>query len=273
MNETLKRNITIASKKAEKFMQSIWPLMIFPGAVLVFGILNYIAFGIFDNIEIYSPWVNSGSGEYGGIVSSDKEAWIGWLAITISTLGGVISIFGTLLVIRFDQRYLLPIIIGQSLIIIDSLIAGYLFTGMSYVVMLTTSIINWFQLKKVDDSNEEKNHNSMMNMMWWAIIGAVVIIYFLIGLTVLLAFEGDWSDETVWFNWIDIICSSIVVGSWFTMLRKDKLAFLGFLPTDLAYLISYFAMGYWATGISCFIYLFSDTVSMLSWISKDWKEN
>lgn len=266
MNVELKSRITAISKKAETFMHSKWSLIIFPGAVLIFGILNYIAFGTFDNVEVYSPWVSNGSGAYGGVLSTDEMAWVGWTAITISTLGGVISIFGTLLIIRFDRRYLAPILIGQTLVIIDAIIAGYLFTGMSYLVMVTTSVINWFQWTKDNDDD----HSSMMNMLWWAIIGAVVVIYVLIGTTVLLAFSGDWSDETLWFNWIDVTCSGVVIGAWFIMLRKDKWAFAGFLPTDMLYLISYFAMGYWATGISYFIYLFSDSASMTSWIAKDW---
>ncbi len=254
--------IVKVSESSQKFINSPLSLFLFPGTILIFGILNLFAFG-FLGIEVYSPWINNYSHT---VTSSGEYAWLGWLAISISMLGGTISILGTLLIIRLDRNFIWPILIGQSLIIMDAVIAGYVFTGLSYVIMVTSSVYSWWTWGKVDEGDSSV---SMMNYKWWIVVLTTVIIYLAIGSILSLTTQSQLIDPTDKFTWIDLTCSAVVVGSWIVMNKKDKSAFAGFITTDIIYLFAYFAMGYWATGVYYFVYIFSDTASMFSWVAKD----
>ncbi len=255
--------ITNISKKTQIFINSNWSITLFPGVILLMGIFNLISYR-YLGVQVTTPWVNSGGVSYG-----DANDWIGWIAITISSVGGSISVLGTLFVIRFDKRFIIPIVIGDALVITDAIFAGYVFTALSYLLMMSSGIYSWFVWNNQDDESDNK---SIMNKTWWFIILGLVLTYITIGVVIVLSFPAFFNnsdDPHNILNWIDIVCSGVVVAAWIVMTRKDKLAFTGFLSTDMLYLITFFIMGYWGTGMSYFVYLFIDSTSMVSWITKE----
>ncbi len=256
------RVIAKVSEKAQKFINSPKSLFLFPGIILTFGIFNLIGYGFFG-VEIYSPWINNSTNT---VTSSDANAWLGWLAISISVSGGTIAMVGTLLIIRLDKRFIIPVLIGETLIIFDAIIAGYVFTGLSYAIMAGSSLYIWWTWNNQDD---EESTKSMMNWIWWIVVLSVVIVYMVVGALISILTKSQLVDPSKVFTWIDLSCSAVVIGSWILMNRKDKSAFFGFISTDAIYLVVYFMMGYWATSVYYVVYLMSDSVSMLSWIAKD----
>ncbi len=251
------------SEKAQNFINSPKSLFLFPGIIFIFGIFNLIGYGFFG-VEIYSPWINNSTNT---VVSTDPNAWIGWLGISISMLGGTIAMIGTLLIIRLDKRFIIPVLIGETLIIFDAIIAGYVFTGLSYLIMAVSAIYIWWSWNS--ESDDEDSTKSTMNWIWWVIILSTTIIYMIVGALISTLSNSPLVDPSEMFTWIDLSCSAFVIASWILMNKKDKSAFIGFISTDILYLVVYFMMGYWATSVYYVVYLMSDTVSMFSWVAKD----
>lgn len=265
-NKTKLQNI---SGKANNFFLSKWALIIFLGMVIFLGIGNFINYGLNPSTGgIGTPWVSDG---YVGVNTS--SSWLGWFEITISTIGSTLSIMGVILVIRFDKRFIIPLLIGETLTVIDAIVIGYVFTGMSYILMMILAIYNYIMWDKSDDDNLDK-----MNLRIWFFVIFGFLAYICIAVIILygmsnLKFDGsgynDYYNMSSFSAWNDIISSGIVTFAWFVMLRKNRWSFIAFIITDITYLITFFMANVWATGTSYIVYLFSDTTSFISWIDKE----
>ncbi len=240
------------SKKSKKFLNSKWSFVIFLSGILLIAILNYVMFALGD-ITINLLIKINGS----NIISvNSSTAWLGWLEITISNIGTMCTISGIILTIRFDKRFIIPLVIGETLVIADSIIIGALFTGLSYIIMLSFAIFNYVKWK------EDKNDGSKMNTKYWLFCASVLIIYISIGIWIKFLI----TDTPMFNDYNDVISSGVVTVCWFILLRKSKWGFIGFFITDITYLILFFSSGLWTTGAGYIVYLFIDSISFISWI-------
>ncbi|BDU67363.1 MAG: hypothetical protein TYPL_0160 [Candidatus Tyloplasma litorale] len=249
----MENKIKQISKKSNEFLNSKNAFVIFLGGVLFFSIINYFLFAFNSDFEINTL--------FGNIVRSSSNAWIGWFEITISTIGSLLTISGVILTIRFDKKFIWPLLIGEVLIIIDAIILGAFLTSFSYFLMIISAIYNYYKW------NTEFDNQNKMNLTNWIIV--VIFILFYIGFFTTIMFSFSDYDYKVLADWNDIISSGIVVASWYIILRKSKWGFLGFLITDITYLLYFFTSGVWASGSSYIVYLFIDSTSFISW----WNSN
>jgi hypothetical protein len=65
------------------------------------------------------------------------------MELFFGNVGSFLTIAGVILTIRFNRNYIYPQLIGETLIIIDSIIVGGVFTGISYFFMILTTIVNY----------------------------------------------------------------------------------------------------------------------------------
>ncbi len=267
------------SAKTNGFMNSNWALFLLPGLVVAMGVLSLFLFGFNTSIfasdgvrgfAVYIPWVG------GDVTVGSEWAWLAWFEIIIASLGSSLTIFGVVLTIRMDKRFVFPLVAGELLVIIDAIIVGYVFTALSYVLMVSAGVWSWFQWNKVDEDD-----SNQMSIKHWIFVGTALLAYILLGASILAAFPEllSYTNEETGkhltsiqyvFNWADVICSGVVAASWFILLRKNKWGFLGFVVTDLIYIIMFFAVQVWATATSYIIYLVGiDSISFISWWNKD----
>lgn len=244
------KKINIISTKADSFIKSKWSFFIFVSAILFFGIINLIFFVLIDGFEIISPWVEND-------ISINNYSWLGYVEIFIATIGSSLTIAGVVMAIRLNRKYIYLSIPGEVLVIVDAIIIGALFTGLSYFIMIVISIYNWYTWEKESDNKVHKIRLSLF----------IISIYVVIGLLIIGLFNYNDAYKNI-NNYIDVIASGIVVGSWYLILNKKSVGFIGFVLTDVAYIMLFFSVGVWATGSSYIIYLLIDITSYVSWHSK-----
>lgn len=253
------------SDEVNKFFFSPKVFIILLGIVF-FAILNYVFFSLgYEWAATDNPW---GFGTDGIITGTDPDAWFGYLNITISTIGGVTTIFALILTVRLDKSFIIPMIIGETLVLADSIMIGAVFTGLSYFFMICASIYNYIKW-----GNGGKDDMSRVTNITWILSSLFFVAYLLFGLTFvqMSGFNGGLigSFSDVWGNWYDVIGSGIVVVAYVLMYKKFKYTFFAFLATDIIYMIFFFQLGLWSTAASYIVYLFTDTTSMLTWWYKD----
>lgn len=229
--------------------------------LLIIGVLNLLNFG-FGSGSVSNPWFDEGT-----ITINSKHAWLGWTEILISTFGGVTIVLSDILIIRFDKRFILPLIIGSTLTIIDAVLVGYTFTAISYVFMMIVGIYSYFQWNKDEDETNK------MNKDLWLFAALLFFVYSAFGL-LLVQTEGvniGYPDglTSVW-SWSDVIGSGVVLTSYFLMLKKSKYGFFGFVASDIVYILAYGYAGLWvSSGMYAIYFFFIDSPSLLSW----WETN
>ncbi len=242
------------SKSANNFLQSYKAFIFFLGGLFIISIVNIIMFTFnINGFTIDTQW-------WGSIDVHSSNSYIGWFEIIIAALGSILTIWGVIWTIRFDKRFIYPLVVGESLVVIDAIILGLVFTGLSYVIMIASALYNFFMWNKVDDSDE-----SQMNLFNWTIVIIFVILYSVGGFVSVLAITGQINGV----NASDILSSGVVAASWYVVLRKSKWGFITFVITDVIYLILYTTTGVWATGSSYIVYLFIDSTSFISWWSSN----
>ncbi len=240
--------INIISNKANNFLKSDWAYVSFLGGMSIITILNLFLFG-FGEITIDTVW-------WGSINSTDSNSWLGWLEICFAGVGSTLTIWGVIWTLRFDKRFIFPLMIGETMVVIDAIVLGWTFTAISYILMMISAMYNYILWNKEDDNI------SKMDLFNWIMVGAFIIIYSIggIGLSMVMI-EG----KLGFVNYNDVISSGIVVASWYVILRKSKWGFVTFVATDILYLFAYLSVGVWATGFSYLVYLFIDSTSFISW--------
>lgn len=270
MKSEIKRNNLNFIDKINKFFFTPKIFLIL-GGILFFAILNYLFFGLgFDWAGTSNPWGFGEPNENGGftVVGNGPDSWYGYLNITISTLGGLLTIFALILTVRLDKKFIIPVLFGESLVVLDALLIGALFTGISYVLMIFASIYNY-----ITWGNREEDNKSKMNLKVWFFLGSFLFFYIFIGLLYIgiSDFNGGLTGSfiSVWGNWYDVVGSGIVVTAYFMMYQKWKYSFFIFLITDFIYMIFFFQIGLWSTASSYIVYLFTDSMSMITWWNKD----
>ncbi len=247
MESTVINNI---SKKANGFLQSNLAFVFFLGGMVVVTTMNLFLFGFLDGFSIDTIW-------WGTITKESINSWIGWFEIVFSGLGSTLTIWGVIWTLRFDKRFIWPLAIGETIVVVDAVMLGWTFTAVSYLLMIVSAIYNYIQWNKEEDSEPK------MDLFNWILISSLLAIYIVAGLTATgIAFGGL---TAVACN--DVISSGIVAASWYVVLRKSKWGFVTFVITDILYLVFYLSVGVFATGFSYLIYLFIDTTSFLSWWS------
>lgn len=241
------------SNKANAFINSKWSFILFLGGIGFFAVVNYtmFIFGIND-FTIDTAW-------WGSVRSTDVDAWVGYGEITIGTLGSLLTISGVILTIRFDKRFITPLLIGESLVILDAFILGAYFTCFSYALMMISAFYNYLQWNKEGDDTSPQ-----MDLINWIIVGVFLVIYIGIGLGAI--FGTNLYDQNDFMSYNDIISSGIVVACWYMVLRKSKWGFVGFVITDITYLILFASAGVWVAGSSYIVYMFIDSTSFISWL-------
>ncbi len=245
--------ISSVSKKANNFLNSNKAFIFFLGGVVVSSLINVIMFSFnINDFTIDTLW-------WGSISVNDSNSYIGWIEIIVAAFGSLLTIWGVIWTIRFDKRFIYPLVVGEVLVIIDAIMLGLVFTGLSYVLMVISALYNFFMWNNVDEDNDSK-----MNLFNWMIIIIFITIYCVGGIILVASVSGKVNG----FNIVDIISSGVVAASWFVILRKSKWGFVTFIITDIIYLIVYLSVGVWATACSYAIYMFIDSTSLLSWWEK-----
>lgn len=241
--------IVSLSNKTNSFLKTKYSFIAFLGGIIFFWILNYIMFGFsINDFSVSTPW-------FGDILSSSSNSWIGWTEITIASLGSLLVITGVIMVIRFEKNFIIPLTIGNVLVILDASIVGAIFTALSYFLMLCSGIYSWIQWNKdADDDNKMTNKKYI-----FFTIG--LVIYFLVGFLISNQVYGS----IEWTTMIDVISSGIVVFCWLLLFNKNKYGFIGFFLTDITYIILFSAQGLIAAGSSYIVYAFIDSTSFISW--------
>ncbi len=245
MNNSIVNNI---SKKVNGFLQGNLAFVAFIGGMLIVSIMNLFLYAFVDGFSVDTLW-------WGTVTSASSNAWIGWFEICFAGVGSTLTIWGVVWTLRFDKRFITPLLIGEVIVVIDAIMLGWVFTAVSYVIMIISAIYNYIMWNREED-NEPK-----MDFFNWMVVIVFVIIYITAGLLALL-FTVD--QMTIW-NYNDVISSGIVAASWYIVLRKSKWGFVMFVITDIMYMIAYSAIGVPATGFSYLIYFFIDSTSLLSW--------
>ncbi len=250
MENTTIQNI---SNKANSFIQSKWSFVVFLSGIAFFAILNYLMFALGVNDFTIDTAI------WGSVHSTDANGWIGYGEITIGTLGSLLTITGVILTIRFDKRFIIPLVVGESLVILDAFILGAYFTCFSYALMIISALYNYIQWNKEGDDMAPK-----MDLVNWIIVGVFLVIYIGIGFGAI--FGTNLYDQTEFSSYNDIFSSGIVVACWYMVLRKSKWGFIGFVITDITYLILFASAGVWVAGSSYIVYIFIDSTSFISWL-------
>lgn len=257
MTDTISKKTSI-SKYANNFINSNYSFLL-PLLLFLIGIFNLLHFGLWNG-EILTPWTESGNS------TLNSNAWIGWLGLSLSTVGGSLMVLSDIYIIRYDRKFIVPMIIGSICTIMNGIIAGWSFTAISYFIMMIAGVWSWFKW-----GNESDETNKMTTKLWiFVLIG--LITYILIGLILVVTllqslYIGGLSS---FWSWSDVISSGVVLACYFVMLRKSKYGFLGFLITDLIYLIGFSSIGFWTDGAMYGVYLiFVDFPALLSW----WESN
>lgn len=251
----MKNKIEFISEEGKKFLQSKWSLFFFLGSIICLSIMNLSLFGMGQS-GISTIFTNN------IIEVNSDNSWIGWVEITISSFGSFFTILGVILTIRFDKRFIFPLVLGETLIICDAIMIGYIFTAISYTLMLCAAFYSYFMW------NKEKGTDSKVTFFMWVIIGLFFITYLGFGMTIgyeTSIYRDEFGNINQYSMWTDIACSGIVVSSWFLLLRKSKWGFLGFLITDILYIILYAQVPLWPTVGSYAVYIFIDGISFISW--------
>ncbi len=237
------------SEKGEVFLNKNISLFLFLIGVSIFALLNYVWFGL-GKTNISSPWVNQDQG-----ITNTHLSWLGWTELTIAYLGSLITIFGVILTIRLNKKFIFPLLIGETLVIIDAIIIGAIFTGISYFIMIIFAIFNYINW----DKNEKNKSMSKNN---WIFIVLFLFLYLLFGSLL----SNKFIDRSTIDMIFDVFGSGIVIFAWFIVLKKNKYGFLFFLLTDFTYMIYFFTSGVWSTGSSYIVYIFLDSIAFISWI-------
>lgn len=245
MSESTVNNI---SKKVNGFLQGNWAFVLFIGGMLTVSIMNLLLFGLVDGYSVDTEW-------WDNITKESNNAWIGWFEICLAGTGSTLTIWGVVWTLRFDKRFIFPLLIGEIIVVIDAIILGWVFTALSYVIMIISAIYNYIMWNREED-NEPK-----MDLFNWMVVIVFIGIYVTGGLSALSIIDGKLSLS----QYNDVISSGIVAASWYVVLRKSKWGFVTFVVTDLLYLVAYTAAGVPATGFSYLIYLLIDSTSFISW--------
>lgn len=242
-------NKEVKQNPFNKFSNSYWAFIAFVGSMFLVTIVNLIMYGV-GVTSVDTIW-------WGSVSAGGQLGFIGWTEILIAGIGSMLTFWGVIWTLRFDKRFITPLVLGETLIVIDALILGWTFTAISYVLMISSAIYNYIMWNKEDDND------SKMNLFNWTIVGIFVLMYVSIGLIGTDLISG----ELTIINYNDVISSGVVAASWYVVLRKSKWGFVTFIITDLLYFITYCSVGVYATGCSYIIYLFIDSTSFLSWVS------
>lgn len=252
--------INKVSNSANSFIASPFAYIL-PAIVFAMGLVNLVTYGLGTN-TISFIW--------GGSVSVDSAfGWVGWIEVSLSSVASALTIFGVILLIRLDKKFIIPTLIGEAFIFINAILVGYLFTALSYFLMIPAAIYSYIQWDKVDEDN-----SNQMTRNTWLFTAAMFAFYIFVGATMIMTINYelggyDILDQTDWTAWLELISSAVVTCAWFVMLRKNKWGFLGFVITDITYVSLYLAAGEWATTSSYLVYMVIDTTSLLSWWTKD----
>lgn len=236
------------SDKANNLLKSNWAFVVFFSGMAIIVIMNLLLFGLSDNFSVDTLW-------WGSIYKTSSNAWIGWFEICFASVGSTLTIWGVILTIRFNKKFIYPLLIGETMVIIDAVMLGWTFTAFSYLLMIIFAIYNFIQW------NKEETNESRMNKTYWILIALFVVLYISLGL---LFINLTFNNLTIW-SYNDVISSGLVAASWFVVLRKCKWGFLTFLLTDLFYIVAYTSVGIPATAFSYLIYFIIDSTSFISW--------
>jgi hypothetical protein len=129
--------------------------------------------------------------------------------------------------------------------------------------MILTTIVNYSHW------NKGQEHETVKSKWTWWIVSIFLLAYSVIGLPISFIYiYKSGIDHRAFYALSDVIGSGIVVCSWFLALRKIKWGFVGFIATDIVYLIFFCSVGIWGAGLSYLVYLFIDSTSFLSWWNK-----
>ena len=107
-------------KKKNLFQNNKFIYLIFVSLFLIF-ITNILLF-IFGSINIDSIW-------FVDKISRDNLKWLGISEIFLSGISSSLTIYGVILTIRNNKFFIYPLIIGEILVIFDSLIIGAFFAA------------------------------------------------------------------------------------------------------------------------------------------------
>lgn len=247
----MKTKIISFSKGCDNFIKTPYAFIFFLGFIFLFSVLNYISFSM--GMEISFPWSESNV-----ITIDSSNSWVGWLEITIASVGALVTMFGVIWAVNLKKEFIYPTLVGETFVVIDSIIIGAVFTSVSYIFMMGISIISW--------KNWNKKNNDTDGKINLALIFIFLFFYFGIGLPISISLINEGNILNSFF---DVVGSGIVVVAWYCILQKKKYGFLLFFITDFTYMIYFFSSGIWSTGSSYIIYALIDSTSFMSWNYKE----
>lgn len=248
------------SERCNSFLNSNYAFLLLV-LLLIIGVFNMLNFE-FNNGSVSNPWFDEGS-----ITADSRHSWIGMCEIIISTIGGITIVLSDILIIRYDKKFIIPLLIGATFTVIDAVLVGYLFTALSYIFMMTIGIYSYLQWGKDEDETNK------MTKDLWMFAAILFLVYSLFGLLLIQTSGSNIGYpeklESVW-SWSDVLGSGVVLTSYFLMLNKSKYGFFGFVASDITYIFAYGVAGLWTSiGMYAIYLVFIDSPALLSW----WESN
>lgn len=81
----------------------------------------------------------------GKIWVTGTYSYIGWISLTLSSVGSIFNIWGFVLITRMDKRFIFPILIGGILSIPNEVFVDAIFSGICFSFLIFVELWTWLQ--------------------------------------------------------------------------------------------------------------------------------
>lgn len=254
MTEIQKTKSQKLSEYSNKFYSSKWSIITFVGAIGIFALLQIILFA-------------TGIIKISGFSVDESKAWVSWVYMAISLPGAALSLFGYVLTIRVDKRFIYPTFISGFMTIITSLTGGMVWTALSMFILQFINIYRVVLINK-NGSNYEVNNK----LVYYLAIGL-----FLSFATLGIIFINVDALSVIWWNtktisggvrYLDVITSSLVLLGGFLILGKSKYGFMVFMLCNILFIILFIFSKQWLSILQISIFLVSNLLAIFAWNNK-----
>lgn len=249
------------TKGGDDFILSKWSMIVFLGTIVVFGVFNFLLFGL-GITDVKTPFIDAD-------ITSTNYAYIGWTSLSLSLVGSLFNIWGFILITRMSKNFIVPILIGGVLSIPNEIFVGAIFSGICFTILIGAEIMTWFKWRNADSNHGI--HNTATKKHYIA-LAALWVVFVTIGLTV--SFTVDFFlDEGTFVPVMDVLGSSVVLICWTLALMKNRWALLVLVANDSVYVLLYIFLGVYAMGVTFLIYMSMNFIGFLGWSSKQKEDN
>ena len=233
--------------KSKKILDSNYFLLIMFFILLSFLIINIVLFINGKSIDSY--WINN------GISFDSKYKYLGFISIITGWLSEFLGVFGTILLGK-KSKYFLPLILISIIFgITNQIISGVFFTALTYIFTLFLVSITYFKW----NNNEDKEIKTISIVIQITIFISWIVFGFLFYSIILP------SSSIVLYNSLDVVSSAISILSWWMILNKKKIGFVGFIIGDLLYVIMFSVIGLYVVAMGFALYVVISILSINSY--------